>query len=104
MKTTEIKAKNRNRHLKNGASHQTKVRFSDPNGSLFPATPPLSLIQWPTEQQIQQVSSRLAKINRMGIRWEANGDYFNSGDLAYQLQEIIGATAELFKKIQRIKR
>jgi hypothetical protein len=97
MKTTAIKAKSAN-------GHQTKVRFADPNGSLFPAGPPQSLIQWPTEQQIQDVSRRLAKINRMGIRWEANGDYFNSGDLAYQLQEIIRSTAELFKKIQRIKR
>ena len=104
MKTTEIKVKNAHGHLKNGASHQAKARFADPHGSLFPATPPQSLIQWPSEHQIEEVSRRLAKINRMGIRWEANGDYFNSGDLAYQMQEIIRATAELFKKIQRIKR
>ncbi len=39
-----------------------------------------------------------------GHSLEASGDYFNSGDLAYQLQEIIRATAELFKKSQRIKR
>jgi hypothetical protein len=96
MKTTATKAKN-------GAG-RAKVRFADPEASLFAAGPPQSLIQWPTEQQIQEVSRRLAKISRMGVRWEANGDYFNSGDLAYQMQEIIRATADLFKKIQRIKR
>ncbi len=98
MKAAQIK-------VRNGAERaQTKVRFVDPNGSLFSPSPPQSLIQWPTEQQIQEVSRRLAKISRMGVRWEANGDYFNSGDLAYQMQEIIRTTAELFKKTQRIKR
>ena len=60
-------------------------------------------IQWPTNQKIIEVSRRLAKIKEMGIRSEASGDYFNSGDLAYQMQEIIRSTGELFQKIQRIK-
>ena len=59
-------------------------------------------IQWPSEQQLQDVSRKLARISRAGIRSEANGDYFNSGELAYQLQEIIRATADLFKKSQRV--
>jgi hypothetical protein len=37
----------------------------------------------------------------VGIRSEANGNYFKSGDLAYEIQEIIRATAQLFKKSQR---
>jgi hypothetical protein len=36
------------------------------------------------------------------MRQEGAGDYFNSGDLAYQLQEIIRAAAALLKKSQRI--
>jgi hypothetical protein len=60
-------------------------------------------IQWPTNQKIEEVSKRLLKIKQMGIRSEASGDYFNSGDLAYQMQEVIRATGELFQKIQRIK-
>lgn len=40
----------------------------------------------------------------MGIRSEAKGDYFHSGDLAYQIHEIIHATADLFQKSQRPKR
>jgi hypothetical protein len=39
----------------------------------------------------------------VGIRSEGNGDYFKSGDLAYQIQEIIGTTAELLKRCQRGK-
>jgi hypothetical protein len=74
-----------------------------------PNAPPLmargkqSLIQWATKKQIQEVSTKLAQINRVAIRSEANGDYFTSGDLAYQIQEIIRATAELFKKSQRVR-
>ena len=39
---------------------------------------------------------------KVGIRWEAKGDYFASGDLAYQIQEIIRATEELLKKRARL--
>ena len=81
-----------------------KAPVNGDSGDLFPAPSHQNLIQWPTEQQIHEVSARLAKISRMGIRWEANGDYFNSGDLAYQLQEILRATSDLFKKIQRLER
>jgi hypothetical protein len=72
-------------------------------------TPPLaardqqSLIRWTTEREIQEVSKKLARINQVAIRAEVNGDYNKSGDLAYQIQEIIRATAELFKKSQRSK-
>lgn len=58
-------------------------------------------IQWPTPQELQRVSTTLTKVSRWGRRREAAGDYFNSGDLAYQLQEILRATNELLKKSQR---
>ena len=63
-----------------------------------------SLIQWPSERQVAEVSARLAQMVKVGVRWEANGDYFASGDLAYQIQEIIRETEELLKKSQRLKR
>ena len=86
-----------------GTSHaRAKVRFDNSNMPQFQDPPRSNLIQWPSEQQILEVSKRLARINRIGIRWEASGDYFNSGDLAYQIQEIIRATDDLFKKSQRI--
>jgi len=73
------------------------------NGNVFavPASFKPTPIEWPTQQELLQVSKRLARISREGMRCEAKGDYFNSGDLAYRVQEIIKATAELFKKCQR---
>jgi len=82
----------------------SKVRFDNSNMPQFLDPPRTNLIQWPSEEQILEVSKRLSRINRIGIRWEASGDYFNSGDLAYQIQEIIRATDDLFKKSQRINR
>ena len=80
-----------------------ELRFGHPNIPLLPAREKQSLIQWTTEQQIQEVSKKLARIKQVAIRSEVKGDYFRSGDLAYQIQEIIRATAELFKKSQRAK-
>lgn len=60
-----------------------------------------SLIQWPTARELQQVSATLAKVSRTGMRHENAGDYSTSGELAYQLQEILRATATLLKKSRR---
>ena len=72
--------------------------------SLFTERQKRSLIQWPTERQVEEVSASLARMVKVGMRWEAKGDYFASGDLAYQIQEIIRATEELLKKSGRLKR
>ena len=80
-----------------------KLRFLDPHADLFSVRTQKNSIQWPTEQEIRGVSQRLARIQRVGIRCEADGDYFKSGDLAYQIQEIIQTTAGLLKKSQRVK-
>ena len=61
-------------------------------------------IQWPSEQQILQVSKWLHAIKSLGIKCEGQGDYFNSGDLAYQLQEIIRSTLDLLHKCQRVNK
>jgi len=88
----------------NNARRRRKPRFDNPKAPMFPETTNQGLIQWPTEKQILDVSKQLAKISRMGIRSEANGDYFYSGDLAYQMHEIILATAQLFERGQRLRR
>jgi hypothetical protein len=72
--------------------------------SLFTERQKRSLIQWPTERQVEEVSASLARVVKVGMRWEAKGDYFASGDLAYQIQEIIRASEELLKKSARLKR
>lgn len=81
----------------------SKLQLDDPNAALFPVRSKQNFIQWPTEHEIQRVSEQLARIRRVGIRSEADGDYFKSGDLAYQIQEIIRSAAELSKKSQRVK-
>lgn len=81
-----------------------KLRFLNHNEPLFLTRGKESLIEWPTERELRAVSARLVRISRMGIRSEAKGDYSYSGDLAYQIHEIIHATAELFEKSQRPKR
>ena len=80
-----------------------KSRFGHSNIPPFPARDKQSLIQWTTEQQIQEVSKKLAGINEVALRSEVNGDYFQRGDLAYRIQEIVRATGELFEKSQRAK-
>jgi len=75
----------------------------DLNSDLFTVRTQESSIHWPTAQQIQGVSARLARMVKAGIRFEADGDYFNSGDLAYQIQEIIRTTAQLLKRCERDK-
>jgi hypothetical protein len=73
------------------------------NAEPYPVRSKENLIQWPSEREIEEVSRRLARIVQIGIRSEANGDYFKSGDLAYRIQEIIRSTAELFKNSNRGK-
>ena len=84
------------------ARRRRKPHSDNPGAPLFPEA--TNLIQWPTEKQILDVSKKLVKISRMGIRSEANGDYFYSGDLAYQMQEIIRVIDQLFEKGQRLQR
>ena len=79
-----------------------ELLFGHPDIPALPARDKRSLIQWKTELQIQEVSKMLAGINQVAIRLEADGDYSKSGDLAYQIQEIVRTTEELFKKTQRV--
>jgi len=80
-----------------------QLNLGKANTAPYPVRSKASFIQWPSEREIEEVSRRLARIVQVGISSEANGDYFKSGDLAYQLQEIIRATAELSMKCKRAK-
>ncbi len=62
------------------------------------------LIQWPAEEEFDDVASQLRQISRIGRSSEAGGDCFKSGDLAYQLREILRTTKELLKRSQRTER
>jgi len=87
----------------NNACRRRKPRFDNPNAPLFPEPTNQSLTQWPTEKQILGVSKKLAKIGQMGIRAEAHGDYFHSGNMAYRMHERILATAQLCAAGQRFR-
>lgn len=95
------------RKPKTGSPNQSRrrgsLRHEDQTPAEFDTRTEQSRIRWPTTRELQRVSSTLAKVSRLGMRQEDAGDYFSSGDLAYQLQEIIRATAALLKKIQRNK-
>ena len=100
MKTTQSVRHNRDGKV-NQSSRQAAPVLSPHPILLSPPRTERSRIQWPTSQQLQDVSKQLARVSRQGKRFELAGDYFMSGDLAFQLQEIIRATRELLKKIQR---
>ena len=87
----------------NRAPRQTAPRFADRKILLSPARTERSRIQWPTGQQMRDVSKQLARISREGRRCELAGDYFKSGDLAFQTHEIIRATTQLFEKSRRTR-
>jgi hypothetical protein len=81
-----------------------KPRLVDPNELLLAARQHTSRIRWPGARQLQEVSLKLARVVRIGRRAEAKGDYFKSGDLAYEIQQIILAAEDLLKKGQRSQR
>ena len=103
MKTMRTTEKSR-MSTRNNAARRRKPRFDNPIAPLFPEPANPGLIQWPTEKQILDVSKKLAQISRLGIRAEASGDYFHSGEMAYQMHEIILVTAQLFQSGQRLRR
>jgi hypothetical protein len=86
-----------------GTRAADQLNLPEANAAPYPVRSKESFIQWPSEREIEEVSRRLARIVQIGIRSEANGDYFKSGDLAYQIQEIIRSTAELCRKSNRAK-
>jgi len=63
---------------------------------------PKPLLQWPADSVLRETTRNLLAIKNAGVEYEGIGDYFNSGDLAYQLQEILHNIQDLTRKTQRI--
>lgn len=61
-------------------------------------------IRWPSDREIMDVSRRLTAIKKAGLLYEKRGDHFNSGDLAYQMQELLRNVSELFQKSRRVNK
>lgn len=102
MKTTQSVTNARNGKVREAQPPTGHLLAGDRRCSSAPRTD-RSRIQWPTSLQMQGVSKQLERISREGRRSELAGDYFKSGDLAFQVQEIIRTTGELLKKSQRVK-
>jgi len=83
------------------APHESRLDALNAPRASDPDQP--SLIKWMTARQIQEVSIRLESIKQAAMRSEAKGDYFKSGELAFQIREIIHATAALLIKSRRAK-
>lgn len=64
---------------------------------------PKPLLQWPADSLLRETTRNLLAIKNAGVEYESTGDYFNSGDLAYQLQEILRNIQELRRKTLRIR-
>lgn len=101
MKTMQLSSKRRTGSL-NHSRRRGRLGRGARYDAGFASGTDRNRIQWPTAQELQRVSATLAKVSRTGMRQEDAGDYFTSGDLAYQLQEILQATATLLKKCRRI--
>ena len=100
MKTTQLRNSPRNGNAKRPA-HPAAPGLADDRILLSPPRTDRTRIQWPTERQLQEVSTKLLRISRAGQRSEIAGDYFKSGDLAFQLHDILRVTDDLIKKSQR---
>ena len=81
-----------------------RVRRRSNNGTLFPKRQQRRLTEWPSERPVAEVSTGLAQKVKVGLRWAASGDYFATGDRAYQIEGIIRAAEELLKKSWRLRR
>jgi hypothetical protein len=102
MKTMQLAA-NARRGKISQARQQASPRLATPDILRSLPRTERSRIQWPTGQQMRDVARQLARISREGRRCELAGDYFKSGDLAFQMQEIIRATTQLFEKSRRAR-
>jgi len=99
MKTAQFPGKTRS-NPPNPSPRSRRLDLVDDRLVPVGLRPDKNRIQWPTAREIDRISSTLTKVIRVGKRRELDGDYFKSGDLAYQLQEIIRTTNELLKKVQ----
>ena len=85
----------------NQCSHRPKVEQFQRLDGREEQTRPDSVAE---RRRIEEIGVQLRRISEIGIASEANGDYFTSGDLAYQLHEIVRTTRELLKRSLRSER
>ena len=85
------------------ARRRTALRLPDREILGSPARRKLGGIQWPADEQMRDVSRKLTHICLEGKCREGAGVCFQSGDLAFPMQEIIRATTRAFEESRRAK-
>ena len=61
----------------------------------------VSNIQWITDKELTLASQDLRRLKRIGKQLEQQGDYFGSGNLAYQLRQIVAEIQALVRGTSR---
>ena len=61
-------------------------------------------IRWITDKELAQASQELRRLKRFGRQVEQRGDYFVSGNIAYQLRQIVAEIQALVRGTNRAER
>jgi hypothetical protein len=69
-----------------------------------PAEVSVSTIRWITDRELTLAGDNLRRLKRVGRKLEKRGDYFGSGNLAYQLRQITADIQALVRGTSRVQR
>jgi hypothetical protein len=69
-----------------------------------PAEVSVSTIRWITDRELALAGDNLRRLKRIGRQLEKRGDYFGSGNLAYQLRQIAADIQTLVRGSSRVQR
>lgn len=69
-----------------------------------PAEVSVSTIRWITDRELVLAGDNLRRLKRIGRQLEKRGDYFGSGNLAYQLRQIAAEIHTLLRGSSRVQR
>ena len=64
----------------------------------------VSNILWITDKELALASQDLRRLKRIGRQLEQLGDYFGSGNIAYQLRQIVAEIQALVRGASRVQR
>ena len=89
---------NRNARLPRGRSGDIRATDEESAAGVM-----VSNIQWITDKELDRVSQDLRRLKRIGRRLEQHGDYFGSGNLAYQLRQVVAEIRALVRGTSRVQ-
>ncbi len=106
--TTQHQAKPRNPRTQGASNRRTPLsrgRSVDARSIVEePAEVGVSTIRWITDGELTLAGDNLRRLKRIGRQLEKRGDYFGSGNLAYQLRQIAADIQTLVRGTSRVQR